>query len=107
VYDFVTRLSQRGIVDAAVLDTLRRLQDKKTPLMRQPGFEITTPLFTASMARTVQPVANERTQRPVPASRARCTNSEWDTERKGFKRYDQIARKWEFRGADGVWSPSE
>lgn len=108
MYDFVTRLSQRGIVDTTVLDTLRSLQDQKTALMRQPGSEsIATPLFTASMAQIVQPVANESTQSRVPAGRARYTNSEWDTESKGFKRYDQTVQRWEFRGADGVWRASE
>jgi hypothetical protein len=109
VYDFIIRLSQRGIVDTAVLDVLCGLQDKKTALMRQPGSGSTaTPLFTASMGRVVQPVANEITQPgPAPANRGRYTNSEWDIEHKGFKRYDQTAQKWEYRGADGVWRPSE
>ena len=111
MYDFITRLSQKGIVDAAVLDTVQSLQDKKTPLMRQPGSEsaAATPLFTASMARVVQPVTKEITHSsaPAPAGRGRYTNSEWDVDQKGFKRYDQTAQEWEYRGADGVWRASE
>jgi hypothetical protein len=110
VYNFITRLSQRGVVDAAVLDTLRNLQDKKTPLMRQPGSGSTaaTPLFTASMARVVQPVTEiTQSSAPVPTGRGRYTNSEWDVDHKGFKRFDQTAQKWEHRGADGVWRASE
>jgi len=85
---------QKGMVDAAALGVLRSLQDEKTALMRQPGSGSTsTPLFTASMRRVVQSVGNEITQTssPVPPGR-RHTNSEWDTELKGFKRYDQTAR---------------
>jgi hypothetical protein len=109
VHDFITRLSQKGIVNAEVLDVLRGLQDKKTALMRQPGSGSTaTPLFTASMGRVVQPVAKEITQPgPAPANRGRYTNSEWDVEHKGSKRYDQTAQKWEYRGVDGVWRASE
>jgi hypothetical protein len=108
VFDFMTRLSQKGIVDAAVLDVLHGLQDKKTALMRQPSSGSTaTPLFTASMGRVVQPVTNEITPGPAPGNRGRYTNSEWDIEHKGFKRYDQTAQKWEYRGVDGVWRASE
>jgi hypothetical protein len=101
------------VVDAAVLDTVRSLQDKKTALMSQQGSSSTTaaPLLTASTARVVQPVANETAQPSSPAlataSRGRYTNTEWDNERKSFKRYDTVAQKWEHRGTDGVWRASE
>jgi hypothetical protein len=96
------------VVDATVLDGLRNLQDGKTALMGQPGSSSTaTPLLTASTIRFIQPGSSESTQsscpEPGPLGRGRYTNSEWNTEHKVFKRYDQVARKWEYRHAAGMW----
>jgi hypothetical protein len=50
----MTRLAQKKVVHAAVLDSLRKLQDKKRALMRQPGPGSTS--VQPLMASTVRPV---------------------------------------------------